>query len=294
MRVFTHFNVNLDAAASVWALRTFVPGTQTAKVVFVPANWNGEMEDGDLAVDIDAGGRGMKGEHRDGGIVGSGLALIVDRYAPEGDQAALSHLIAFVDAQDAHGSAYKWLAPETNHEAQAVFSATGLNAVLRAFQARHPRNGELIVRRMSEIFDGILTAGRARQRGVIEADRAELIGDGRVAITYNSDELSTPAVLHERGVEVIVYVKDDDNAGHHNLGLARERSGTLRMDHVILRDLVEDSGEQIGGGGGEWFAHPSGFLLARGTRKAPCTYPKSKVNPRRLAEAVYELLDTVE
>src|SRR5207247_9050347 len=126
--------------------------------------------------DIRAGGRGMQGEERSDGTVGASFALIVARYATEADQEALRSLVTFADPQDAHGHAVKWLAPETEEVTQTVLADTGINAVLRALQAAHPRNDALVTERMAEIFSGMLQAGRARQRAAIEADRAELIG----------------------------------------------------------------------------------------------------------------------
>jgi hypothetical protein len=237
------------------------------------------MAESDLALDIDAGGRGMKGEKGEGGIVHSCLASIVAKEASPADQSALASLVRFVDAQDAHGSAVKFLAPEASREAQETLAMTGLNAVLRALQATHSRNDALVVERMSEILSGMLQAGRARERAAVEADKAEVLDGGKVAIVVNSREFATNGVLfEERGVRVIVYVDG------HNLGVIREGSETLRMDHVELRAVVEAAGETS-----EWFAHPAGFLFCRGSRKAPAENP-SKVNPRTLAEVAAKLL----
>lgn len=280
MKLYTHLSVDLDAVCSVWAARQFIPGAKDATVEFRPANWDGnDMTNGDLALDIEAGGRGLKGEKGEGGIVHSCFALIVAKYAPPVDQSALASLVRFVDAQDAHGSAVKFLAPEASREAQEVLAMTGINAVLRALQATHLRNDALVCERMSEILSGMLQAGRARQRAAAEADKAKVLDGGKVAIVVNSREFATNGILfEERGIRVIVYV--DGN----NLGIIREGSETLRMDHPELRAVVEAAGEAS-----EWFAHPAGFLFCRGSRKAPAKNP-SKVNSRTLAEVAAKLL----
>jgi hypothetical protein len=280
MKIFTHFVVDLDAVCSVWAAKQFITGTAKATVEFRPANWDGnDMAEGDLAVDIPAGGRGMKGEKGENGIVHSCLAFIVSQHASPEDQAALASLVRFVDAQDAHGSAVKFLAPEASREAQEALAMTGLNAVLRALQAANPRNDAVVVEKMSEILSGMLQAGRARQRARAEADRAEILDGGKVAIVVNSREFATNGILYEeRGVRVIVYV--DGN----NLGLIRHGDEALRMDHAELRAVVEDASEVD-----EWFAHPAGFLFCRGSRKVPAENP-SKVDPRTLAETAARLL----
>jgi len=280
VKIFTHFVVDLDAVSSVWAAKQFIPGAKDTAVEFRPANWDGkEMAESDLALDIDVGGRGMKGEKGENGIVHSCIALIVAKYASPADQSALANLVRFVDAQDAHGSAVKFLAPEANRESQETLAMTGLNAVLRALQATHSRNDALVVERMSEILSGMLQAGRARQRATVEADKAEILEGGKVAVVVNSREFATNGVLfEERGVRVIVY------ADGKNLGIIREGSETLRMDHPEFRAVVEAAGETS-----EWFAHPEGFLFCRGSRKAPAL-TSSKTSPRTLAEVAVKLL----
>lgn len=282
MRIFTHFNVDLDAVCSVWAAKTFIAGAKDAIVEFRPANWDGmDVLEGDLALDIEAGGRGTKGEKESGGLVHSCFALILNQYASAEDLLALANLGRFVEAQDAHGSAVKFLAPETNILAQETFAATGLNAVLRALQATHPRNDALVCERMSEILSGMLQAGRARQRAKVEADKAEILEGGKVAIVVNSREFATNGILfEERGVRVIVYVDG------YNLGVIRHGDESLRMDHPEIRAVVEETAESELK---EWFAHSAGFLFCRGSRKAPVESP-SKVTPRALAEAAARLL----
>lgn len=282
MKIFTHLNVDLDAVASVWAARQFIPRARNAQVAFVPADWDGsDMEEGDLAVDIRAGGRGIKGEKGENGIVHSCFASIVEQYASVEDRMAIPELVGFVDIQDAYGSVVKRLLPEVSKEALAFFAATGVNAVLRALQAAHRQNDALVVERMSEIFSGLLQAGHARVRAMREATRAQFVGVGasRVAVVVNNKEYATNGVLFDDyGVRAIVYVDGD------NLGLIRRDTESLRMDHSDLRKVVEAAGEAD-----QWFAHPAGFLYCRGSRKAPAKSP-SRVNPKDLAEAAVKLL----
>jgi hypothetical protein len=275
--IFTHINLDLDAVCSVWAARTFIPAAKNADIEFRPANWDGEdLEPGDLALDIEAGGRGLKGEVDADGHVHSCFRSIVRSHADTEDQAALRYLVDFVDAQDAHGSAVKFLAPEASPDSQRVLSATGLNAVLRALQGLHKKDW-IVLERLSEILSGILIAGRARLRAEEEADGAEILPGGKVAICVENKEFPTNGILFERGVRVIVYVDG------YNLGLIRHGEETLRMDHPDLREVV--------GGEREWFSHPAGFLFCRGSRKAPARSP-SAVSPRALAEAAAKLLES--
>jgi hypothetical protein len=285
MKVYTHKNVDLDAAASVWFAQNFIiDPPRSAELVFVSANWDGTgMGDEDMALDIRAAGRGIKGYQLSDGTVGSCLDQLVTEYAPRFAQDALRSLVEFVDAQDAHGQAVKRLAPEAGRYAQTVLADTGLNGVLRALQAQHPGDDKLVVELMSEIFFGMLKVGEARQRAAAEANRAELIGDGRVAIVRDKREMATNAILFDRGVRVVVYQDG------HNIGVVREGSETLPMDHPALLAVIHAAGEEIGDGDGKWFVHPAKFMIAWGTLKAPAA-SLSRVRPEDLAQAAARLL----
>ena len=65
-----------------------------------------------------------------------------------------------------------------------------------------------------------------------------------------------------------------------SLAVPRHYEETVRMDHPTIRAVVKTAGETA-----EWFAHSSGFLFCRGSRKAPVK-TASKVRPEDLAEAV--------
>jgi hypothetical protein len=278
MRIFTHLNVDLDATCSVWAARKYIPGAQQGEVEFRRADWNGEgMSEEDLALDLDAGGRGWKGEKREDGKISSCFGEIIARHAPANDQLALAPLVKFVEAQDAYGNAVEHLVPQAGKATIECLAATSLNAVLRAFQALYPRDDRKVVEKMSEVLDGILEQGRLRARAVREADGAQWVGP-KVAIIRNATSPMTNGVLFERGARVVVYVDG------HNLGVIRAGGESLRMDHPELRAVVEKAGET-----NEWYAHPAGFLYCRGSRKSPAT-TLTKVNPVELAETVARLL----
>ena len=101
MKIFTHVSVDLDAAGSVWAAKRFIPGADKAEVVFVPANWDGTgMDNGDIAVDIYAGGKGVKGRVSPDGHTHSCFQTILERFALRADKLALCNLTAFIDACD--------------------------------------------------------------------------------------------------------------------------------------------------------------------------------------------------
>jgi len=250
---------------------------QEAQVIFVPANWDGaEMEEGDLALDIDAGGKGLKGLKDPDGTVHSCFASIIEQYAPERDKMALAHLVRFVDMQDSRGSVVNNLLPDVSRDVRAIFAVTGLGSVLRALQAIHQKD-HVVFNKMAEILDGMLKIAHARQYAQADANRAERLPNG-VWLVRNSSEVSTTNILFERGAQAVVFVDG------HNIGVLRRNGLSVRADHDAVRQVVAEKDELD-----EWYAHPSGFLFARGTRKSPAT-TASKVDPRRLAHAVAEAI----
>jgi len=279
-RLYTHCNIDLDAVASLWAVKTFIPCMADAVLVFMPANWDGyEMGLYDFAVDIEAGGKGVKGEKGENGIVHSCFASLIRKYASKKDQEALHSLVTFIDAQDAHGNAVMHLAGATlSEDNKKILGMTGINAVLRALQSTHRGDDALVASRMAEIFNGMLKAGRARQRAKVEAEKAEISQSGKVAIVRNNKEFATNAILFDNGIEFIIYVDG------YNIGIIRKNSQTISTSDDAFQAVVAENNELQ-----EWFAHPAGFLFCRGSRKAPATTP-SKVNPLKLAKAAEKLL----
>jgi hypothetical protein len=167
MKIYTHLNVDLDAVASVWAVQTFIPGAADAEIAFVPANWDGVgFETGDIAVDLNAGGHGIKGKQMPSGAVMSAFDSVMLEYAPIAAQQALAHLRRFVDVQDSTGSVVKTLLPEAPRELQEMFAATGINAVLRALQATYKGMDTPVLAIMSSIFQGMLIAGEHGIKGL--------------------------------------------------------------------------------------------------------------------------------
>jgi hypothetical protein len=267
--IHTHVNVDLDAVASVWAFRR-IHDIRDSVVRFHPASWDGSgAKPEDVILDMDAADRGVKGDRDPDGTTHSCLALLVKGTE---FQDLLGYLVRFIDAQDSKGSAYKWLAPELDNQVSAVFSATGLNSVLRALQGVHRGDDAMVLSRMEEIFDGMLMAAKARRRASLDADRATLVGN--VAIS-DSKEMATSGVLFERGARAVVYIDG------FSLGIVRSSDyPDFRMDANEIRDVVAEAREEA-----EWYAHPAGFLYCRGSRKNPVT-TKSKVDPVVLAKAV--------
>lgn len=273
-KIFTHLNLDLDASASSWFwLRLVNPNLAFE---FRPANWDGaEMVEGDVALDIEAGGRGQKGVKDSEARVHSCFASLLAEHGSQEAKLALRELSAFVDAQDM-GHAPKNLG--VTGEAAQIWAFTGVNAVLRGFQSLYPFNDLKVAERMFEVFDGLYKSGLSRAKAEAEADLAEMVTK-EVAIIRNARQMGTNAVLFERGAKIVVFL--DGN----NIGLVRRDDVAVRLDDLIIKEITKDEAG--------WFFHPAGFLAARGTRKAPAETP-SGIRPEILAQAAVLLLSQKE
>lgn len=287
MKIFTHVSVDIDAASSVWAARTFIPGADKAEVVFVPANWDGkEMEKGDYAVDIYAGGKGIKGARDANGRTHSCFQTIVERYALREDRLALRRLVAYIDAEDATGNAIKVIAPNTTaSEQRDIYAMTIGPAMFNVIKRLNPDDDVAVVNEMSRYFDGILQMGRDEQNAIAQAREIPVVGG--VAIVYNMPSMVRRMLSQEFGARMVVF------QNKNTVGINRAENEQVRTDHPTIRAAVESTGERVskreGGEPGKWFAHAYGFLLCWGSNKAPAMTP-SKVNPEDLAKAVRKAL----
>lgn len=270
MKIFTHIHVDADAALSAAFVRAFVPGYATAEVVHVPAFWDGtpgargdlpSFTDGDIAVDIPAGGRGIKGRRDTDGTVHSALELLVGQYCSDEEKKGFKKLVSFVDASDSGAQAW---------DAGTI----ALPQVIAAVKEAGGRDGDHRAVAFAEDFlRGHLSMELSRLRATAEADKAEVVedGDAKVAIVVGAKERGTNAVLYGSGVHAVVF------SDGMNLGATRPPTFNFRLDSEEVKAVV--AGED------GWFFHPAGFLVARGSFKAPATSP-SRVDPRALATAV--------
>jgi hypothetical protein len=295
--LYTHVNMDIDSMSSCWAVRKFVPGMSNARIIRVGADWDGSgMKQGDMAVDLYAGGKGIKGTQDPDGTVHSSFAYIISKYASNDDAEAIKDLVRFVDIQDAYGSFVNYMVKNrmvynTDHETRRLIAVNNIGSILLALDCVHPNDPDTVFSRMCEIFDGLFEkGGAAERRARIEAERAELFGGGEnkkiIALVKDKKEKRTDHILWERGVEVIVYVDGK------NLGVLRRGEGVLlrdgtrfRADHPEIRKVVNQAERNP-----RWFAHPKGFLYCHGSRKAPAVSP-SNVNPYELIKVIGNLLE---
>jgi len=271
--IITHFNVDLDAVAAVWAYCRFhqPQDIPAADVQFRSAALKAaDVPQGAVVLDIDAEGVGVKGKKcPETGRVSSAFAELMQA-APVEVRDDLQWLVKYVDEQDSTGT----VAHEGDHQ------ASGLQSTFRAI-GTSVQTDRALIDQMALIFDGHLEMAAARRRAIAEADEAFVSESGRVAVVVDSKEFATNGVLFDRGVEFVVF--QDGN----NLGVVRSRESKLHLGTFFAERLTVPEEEAA-----EWFAHSAGFLFCRGSRKAPAATP-SAVQAAHLAAMLDQFTDEV-
>lgn len=120
-----------------------------------------KIKPGSIAVDISAGIKGEITEFEGRKIVNSALASVVKKFGTDLDRKAIRYLVKYVNILDSRGSPVRYLIPDASGDAKKIFSGCCIDAVMRAFDRFHSDDEEMVLSRMSEIFDGIYEMGSA-------------------------------------------------------------------------------------------------------------------------------------
>ena len=265
MKVYTHVDVDLDNASSV-ALALLKYNKLTLNdIIFVSGNFDGkEMVGNDIALDIEAGGKGEKGNviSVDGRIrVLSAFSLFLGSMDTE-YQDAFEDLSIFIDAIDSTGT---WA---LGYDLDGVDTLASLPTLEQVFFAvKHQFKDDLTVTMFwSKIIQGFWKRHKSDLRASTEATKAKWPYE-RIAIMSDSSEPTTMGRLFRQGADFVIY----ENG--YNLGV--KRSNALDIDlSYYLKDMLPD-----------WFHHKAGFLSCWGSKKAPQTAP-TYISAEKLADMV--------
>lgn len=288
-RIFTHISVDIDAVASIWFFLKFILRKTPAdvEIIFKPANWDGgEMGRDDIALDISAGGKGIKGEFKYN-RTRSCLLSLAEKYQEKIDQEIKKEVISlvnFIDKHDAEGQKYfkHFRAPENEKAYFADFR--GLFRVFMGHQSNPVNNDYQVFLKFYENlenhFNLILKANEVRER-------LEKV-DSSTKIAFLENNHIPSGVLFNQGKKIIIYLDGND------LGVVIG-DPRLRNDELvgIITDIVEAAGERFGIGEKNWFLDPGKRLICRGSKKSPAPSP-SKVDPRILHDKLLAYLEEVE
>ncbi len=267
-KLYTHMSVDIDAVASLWLVKRFFP--EDFEIVFVPANWDGDgFEVGDMAVDITAGGKGIKGRIDKNGTVHSSFASLLFQCEDKKAQKVLRNLAYLIDHHDAFGGIGKV------DRRRKISSFLGLSIVLRALQSYHYNDDETVVSRMFEILDGLYKIELSREGFKKSAsERVEVVGKTAILISDGQKNFSSRG-LFKKGFQAVIYIDG------YNMGLLVPRGVSINQPELI--EFIKNSGEFD-----EWFFHPAGYMMSRGTRKSPVK-TSSGIDPYELAKKWEEI-----
>ena len=266
-RVYTHVSVDIDAVSSLWLLSRFLVPREEIEIVFVPANWNGDgFEAGDMAVDIEAGGRGIKGERDKNGFIHSSFASLLKRIKDQRARKILKNLASMIDQHDAFGQVKR---------GKSISSFIGLTIVLNSLKSYHKNNDKVVVSRMFEILDGLYQVSLSKNH-FRENITNHLEVVGKTALLISDGQKNFPIrSLFNRGFEAVIYIDG------YNMGLLVPAGQSVNQTELV--EFIKKSGELD-----EWYFHPAGYMLARGTRKSP-VITSSWVDPYELARKWEEI-----
>ncbi len=259
--------LDLDSACAVWAIRQFCD--KNAGFRFRPPNWDGvNFKEGDVAVNLEAGGKGMKREWDEDDKAHTFFVYILRSHATNGDIAALGSVIPSVEASPENGM---------------LITTGGVIDLLLIFKAlqsgvqKKKGRQRVVVARIGEILSGVLQRSRALQHVIANQYEIEMAEGEQVALVFNTKVSGMTRLLLERHkLRAAVYV-----AGN-NIGVVRAEKEEVRMDHPDIKAVPESVGEK-------WFSEMHGTIFAHGTRNCPARRP-SRVDPHELVAAVARVL----
>ncbi len=295
--LFTHIRPDLDACSSVWLAERFMPLPQPVAIVFVPANSKVEDLDaiaqgrGYLALDLSCGIKG------DVVVEDNGSKRVLSAFSKlredltHTEASLLARYSRALDIHDSTGSLPRSLVPAASEDALSLLTLSGMASIFACLvegvhaQALEGKESDpnvsqaeldtLAYQAWGLVMDGML---RRAQNAIKNEERATLATwfsgrNGRVALIRGQAHTRVSGTLMNQGAAMVVFVDE------HNLGATRSKSCSVNMLD-LTRHIIDEAGELE-----EWFHHDAGFLLARGTQKAPQT-TTSKVSPEAFAQAL--------
>ena len=291
--IYTHQNVDLDAIFSVWFVIKFMfPGFEY-ELVFVPASYDGkEIGENDIAVDIEAGGKGIKGSiDNDGFHHSSFYTLFKKTRLSSSVHQALFPLVNIIDQKDVYGKIK--LAPEIirldKRSNNSLDSAMAVSLSLQAFQAQYENNDHEVCRVMLDLISGLFKRITDSKTEQAEVERKSF-SCGYVFVVETSKRISTAKnVFNNPNNKAYIYVNTKEKSMGVYLSDDLYHKDGFRLRLSDVKKIIEKYGEKIGKGKNEWFLHENGFLLSWGTRKDTRDIP-SKIRPEELAFEVNKLI----
>ncbi|MCK9439014.1 MAG: hypothetical protein WC164_01200 [Patescibacteria group bacterium] len=283
--IFTHCNIDIDAMCSIWFTLRFVlkKNLEEVNVVFKPANWDGEgMSENDLALDIYAGGKGIKGEFKDNRTYSCFKTLFRKNHEKiDSDFKKIIYALSeFIDKHDSQGQNFLRSLKINGSERSEALTFKGLFQVFWGYKINN--DDLVVVQKFSENLNNFIDL-EIRKKKIFE--NLENVDSDKVILTKNVEIPS--GLLSAQGKKIKVYV-DGFNVGVVIIDPNLRNEETF----AVIRKVVERSGEFFGYGD-NWFIDPGYRLICRGSRNNIVKTP-SKVDPQFLFERLKSFVEKKE
>lgn len=280
-RIFSHYSLDLDAVFGILAvikycfkesfIEFFKDPNWRKRIILVPADWDGSgMKEGDVAVDLPAGGKGKKGQIEEGERVDSATLQVLEEYAPIEDQIALQELVLYLNEHDATGSAVGSILGQEiamRKDYMKIFRAGSIDGMFRAAQANFGySDSKKVIQFFSFTFDGYLINGKRYLKALeIYPQRVQWHGNGKKKSIAFLDMKDAPLglcdIAFEKGAEIVIYKNGKD------IGIKRRNFSKFPVNHPLILKLIKNAGEE-----GKWFIHPALFLICTGSNKKHASF----------------------
>lgn len=253
--IYTHLNLDLEATCCVWSYLNIIDKDSSFNMKFVNANWDGkEMKIEDVAVDINAGGKGTKGNSHK-----SAFKIISMQFSDE-ERDILKSLIEYVDIKDIKGK----------YNSSRIETFCGLGNIFRAIQNQCKGNDYKTYKTMELVLNGMLNNARNRY-GNLEENLEKVKWVGHVAIVKDIKGIN--GKVFRMGAKAIVYSQGNDIGAIRNSDFEN-----IKLDGLMVRKFIACRGEH-------WNYREGGNFICWGCRKSPAD-ERSKIKDEELAEVI--------
>lgn len=260
--IVTHYNPDLDAIASCWLIKKFLPGWEEAQIEFVSAGKIKEGltspdENGDI-IHVDTGS-GKFDHHQTSDNICAALLvyeeLIAKNFIPEKLQPALHRLLSFVNITDHFGEVHFADAPADVYDFCLHQLIVGLNHTL-SDKARILDIGFALLDGTLQIFRNKVRAEEEIKNGIVFESKW---GKSLAMVTRNEEAMKLGM---KQGYELVMR-QDPQKGGIRIKTLPSNKSDLSDLYHKILE--IDKTGS--------WYLHQSHNLLLNSSSINPALIP---------------------
>lgn len=296
--IVTHTHPDMDAIAACWLLQRY-GGYANANIGFVAKQATATNDEVMVAqAVVDVGGvwddKHLRFDHNHLGAGSQHTCATLQVYEYLANKGAeVAHLRPLINLIFCADTGKK------EHGAVTTYMS-GIHAVLNGWKRRNDvelmerqERDTAILRKGYELLDCVDEALTTRYEAheVMES-RTTWISDDKVVRVLSEATPTMTHLAHEAGARMVVFASTQSDGARISYAMGIMRSDDHR--HLNMGYLLNDALNRFGGELEEaavrelrrWYAHPSGFMVGRGTKRNPNHTP-SAVDPVALAKVVH-------